>query len=69
MRHGDNVHPSGLIWALYCTMAAAQDASQGTHYPKDVGILAMDIYFPSTYVSQEALELHDGVPQGECFSF
>ncbi|XP_073011693.1 hydroxymethylglutaryl-CoA synthase [Typha latifolia] len=32
---------------------------------KDVGILAMDIYFPPTCVQQEALEAHDGVSKGK----
>ncbi|XP_074560777.1 hydroxymethylglutaryl-CoA synthase-like [Curcuma longa] len=33
--------------------------------PKDVGILAMDIYFPPTCVRQEALEAHDGASKGK----
>ncbi|KAJ1693182.1 hypothetical protein LUZ63_009880 [Rhynchospora breviuscula] len=32
---------------------------------KDVGILAMDIYFPPTCVKQEALEVHDGASKGK----
>ncbi|KAM0913293.1 hypothetical protein ACQ4PT_012242 [Festuca glaucescens] len=32
---------------------------------KDVGILAMDMYFPPTCVQQEALEAHDGVSKGK----
>ncbi|MBA0657090.1 hypothetical protein Goklo_009399 [Gossypium klotzschianum] len=32
---------------------------------KNVGILAMDIYFPPTFVQQEALEAHDGVSKGK----
>ncbi|OAY65044.1 hydroxymethylglutaryl-CoA synthase-like isoform X1 [Ananas comosus] len=32
---------------------------------KDVGILAMDIYFPPTCVHQEALEAHDGASKGK----
>ncbi|KAK3132898.1 hypothetical protein QOZ80_6AG0529170 [Eleusine coracana subsp. coracana] len=32
---------------------------------KDVGILAMDIYFPPTCVQQEALEAHDGASKGK----
>ncbi|KAK9668223.1 hypothetical protein RND81_13G042500 [Saponaria officinalis] len=32
---------------------------------KNVGILAMEIYFPPTCVQQEALEVHDGVSQGK----
>nr|AHK61014.1 3-hydroxy-3-methylglutaryl-coenzyme A synthase [Aquilaria sinensis] len=32
---------------------------------KNVGILAVDIYFPPTFVKQEALEAHDGVSKGK----
>lgn len=32
---------------------------------KDIGILAADIYFPQRFVSQEALEQHDGVAVGK----
>ncbi|KHG29301.1 Hydroxymethylglutaryl-CoA synthase -like protein [Gossypium arboreum] len=32
---------------------------------KNVGIIAMDIYFPPTFVQQEALEAHDGVSKGK----
>ncbi|CAN1332820.1 Hydroxymethylglutaryl-CoA synthase [Linum perenne] len=32
---------------------------------KNVGILAMDIYFPPTCVQQEALEEHDGASKGK----
>ncbi|KAK4770659.1 hypothetical protein SAY87_031191 [Trapa incisa] len=32
---------------------------------KNVGILAMDIYFPPTCVQQEALETHDGASKGK----
>eukprot|EP00262_Sarcandra_glabra_P007169 TRINITY_DN1979_c0_g1_i1.p1 TRINITY_DN1979_c0_g1~~TRINITY_DN1979_c0_g1_i1.p1 ORF type:complete len:476 (+),score=79.56 TRINITY_DN1979_c0_g1_i1:209-1636(+) len=33
--------------------------------PKNVGILAMDIHFPTTCVQQEDLEAHDGVSKGK----
>ncbi|KAJ6341881.1 hypothetical protein OIU78_009930 [Salix suchowensis] len=32
---------------------------------KNVGVLAMDIYFPPTCVQQEALEAHDGASKGK----
>lgn len=32
---------------------------------QNVGILAMEIYFPPTYIKQEDLEAHDGVSQGK----
>eukprot|EP01119_Soliformovum_irregulare_P010986 TRINITY_DN2719_c0_g1_i1.p1 TRINITY_DN2719_c0_g1~~TRINITY_DN2719_c0_g1_i1.p1 ORF type:complete len:468 (-),score=120.74 TRINITY_DN2719_c0_g1_i1:28-1431(-) len=34
-------------------------------YPKNVGILAMDAYFPSTFVKQEDLETYDSVAKGK----
>eukprot|EP00043_Microstomoeca_roanoka_P000624 m.28255 g.28255 ORF g.28255 m.28255 type:complete len:506 (+) comp10422_c0_seq2:337-1854(+) len=33
--------------------------------PKDVGIIAMDVYFPSMFVSQRDLEQYDGVSEGK----
>ncbi|KFM27072.1 Hydroxymethylglutaryl-CoA synthase [Auxenochlorella protothecoides] len=32
---------------------------------ENVGILAAEVYFPTTYVRQEDLEKHDGVPSGK----
>jgi hypothetical protein len=46
-------HPQ---WHLQIKMAGAR--------PEGVGILAMDIYFPSTYVKQSSLETFDGVSEG-----
>ncbi|CAG2179664.1 unnamed protein product, partial [Oppiella nova] len=34
-------------------------------YPKNVGILAIDIYFPNTYVDQKELEVYNGVSEGK----
>jgi len=34
-------------------------------WPENVGILAMDIYFPAQYVDQAELESHDGVSTGK----
>lgn len=34
-------------------------------YPVDVGIIAIEIYFPSTYVSQSDLEIFNKVPKGK----
>ena len=34
-------------------------------WPEDVGILALDIYFPSQYVDQTELETFDGVSSGK----
>ncbi|XP_033111184.1 hydroxymethylglutaryl-CoA synthase 1-like [Anneissia japonica] len=36
-----------------------------TRWPKDVGIIAMEVYFPSQYVDQEDLEICDGVSKGK----
>jgi len=33
--------------------------------PKDIGILAIEVYFPYTYVKQEELEKFDGAPAGK----
>ena len=33
--------------------------------PRNVGIHAIDIYFPSTYISQSALESHHSIPAGK----
>lgn len=35
------------------------------HFPKDVGIVAIDVYFPSQYVDQSELEQYDGVSTGK----
>lgn len=34
-------------------------------WPKDVGIIALELYFPSQYVDQTELEEFDGVPAGK----
>lgn len=36
-----------------------------SHWPQDVGILAMEIYFPAQYVDQTELETFDGVSAGK----
>lgn len=41
------------------------DSLRDGRWPKDVGILAMEVYFPSTCVSQTELESFDGVGQGK----
>jgi len=40
-------------------------ASSGTHIENNVGILAMEVYFPSTYVKQTELETANGVSAGK----
>jgi hydroxymethylglutaryl-CoA synthase len=46
---------------------AASSSEEGAEMDgrKDVGILAMDIYFPPTCVLQESLEAHDGASKGK----
>lgn len=36
-----------------------------SHWPEDIGILAIEMYFPSTYVDQTELEQYDGVSKGK----
>lgn len=36
-----------------------------SHYPKNVGILALEMYFPKRYVSQSDMEKFDGVSEGK----
>jgi len=40
-------------------------ANSHTNWPKDVGIVNMEVYFPSQYVDQTELETHDGVSAGK----
>jgi hypothetical protein len=37
------------------TTSARRGVADLSHYPRDVGIVALDVYFPSTYVSQTDL--------------
>jgi hydroxymethylglutaryl-CoA synthase len=36
-----------------------------SHWPKAVGILAIELIFPSQYVDQNEMEVYDGVPAGK----
>ncbi|XP_071952271.1 hydroxymethylglutaryl-CoA synthase 1-like [Antedon mediterranea] len=36
-----------------------------SHWPNDVGIIAMEVYFPAQYVDQRDLEVSDGVSTGK----
>lgn len=42
----------------------SRSSSMAANDSKNVGILAMEVYTPSTYVSQEDLEEHAGVSKG-----
>lgn len=39
------------------------DSKRQRCWPEDVGIIAMEVYFPSQYVDQSELEIFDGVSQ------
>ena len=41
------------------------DRASSIGLPKDVGIVAMETYFPSVYVDQAELEVHDNVSSGK----
>lgn len=41
------------------------DSLREGRWPSDVGIVAMEVYFPSACVNQTELELFDGVGQGK----
>lgn len=47
------------------TTNGTNGTDHGGHWPEEVGIIAMDIYFPSTYVDQAELEQFDGVSAGK----
>ncbi|XP_067885268.1 hydroxymethylglutaryl-CoA synthase, cytoplasmic isoform X2 [Heterodontus francisci] len=47
------------------TMPGSLPANAEAGWPKDVGIIAMEIYFPSQYVEQTELEKFDGVDAGK----
>lgn len=47
------------------TMPGSLPASAEASWPKDVGIVALEIYFPAQYVDQEELEKFDGVGAGK----
>ena len=41
------------------------DGNEGNHWPENVGIVNMEVYFPSQYVEQAELEEFDGVSTGK----
>ncbi|XP_075772432.1 hydroxymethylglutaryl-CoA synthase, mitochondrial [Pelodiscus sinensis] len=45
--------------------ASVEQLSQPEPWPRDVGILALEVYFPSRYVEQAELERYDGVEAGK----
>ncbi|XP_060617434.2 hydroxymethylglutaryl-CoA synthase, cytoplasmic isoform X1 [Anolis sagrei] len=49
----------------YTTMPGSLPVNAEACWPKDVGIVALEIYFPSQYVDQAELEKFDGVDAGK----
>ncbi|XP_069497493.1 hydroxymethylglutaryl-CoA synthase, mitochondrial [Ambystoma mexicanum] len=45
--------------------ASALFKARSDSWPQDVGILALEVYFPSQYVEQQELEKYDGVDAGK----
>ncbi|XP_044302150.1 hydroxymethylglutaryl-CoA synthase, cytoplasmic isoform X2 [Varanus komodoensis] len=50
---------------VYTTMPGSLPVNAEACWPKDVGIVALEIYFPSQYVDQAELEKFDGVDAGK----
>lgn len=50
-------------------MPSFKSISDHTGWPQDVGILAIEVYFPAEYIEQKELEAFDGVSQvcQKCF--
>ncbi|KAG7175189.1 Hydroxymethylglutaryl-CoA synthase, cytoplasmic-like [Homarus americanus] len=46
-------------------MPSYKSSTECTGWPQDVGIISMELYFPSQYVDQAELEAFDGVSQGK----
>lgn len=44
-------------------MPSFKSTSEHTGWPQDVGILAIEVYFPAEYVEQAELEAFDGASQ------
>lgn len=44
-------------------MPSFKSTSDHVGWPQDVGILAVEVYFPAEYVEQQELEAFDGVSQ------
>lgn len=61
---GTATGPSPLPLPRSLSSTAAAAAGTGT-WPKDVGILALEVYFPAQYVEQAELERYDGVEAGK----
>eukprot|EP00056_Hartaetosiga_gracilis_P005218 m.82580 g.82580 ORF g.82580 m.82580 type:complete len:519 (+) comp12091_c0_seq1:181-1737(+) len=56
---------TSLLQNIARQFSSVQTPSWMGSRPKDVGICAMDVYFPSLYVDQNDLEVYDNVSQGK----
>ncbi|KAL4617632.1 hydroxymethylglutaryl-CoA synthase, cytoplasmic-like [Arapaima gigas] len=56
---------NGPVAGRCLKMPGSVPASGEATWPKDVGIIALEVYFPSQYVEQEELEQFDGVAAGK----
>ncbi|KAJ7988199.1 hypothetical protein DPEC_G00321130 [Dallia pectoralis] len=54
-----------LTTSSSCRMPGSVPANGEATWPKDVGVIALEIYFPSQYVDQAELEQFDGVSAGK----
>ncbi|CAH1772639.1 unnamed protein product [Owenia fusiformis] len=52
-------------WSLITSTMPSPNHLERDGWPHDVGIIALEVYFPSQYVSQSALEQFDGVSTGK----
>ncbi|XP_074953229.1 hydroxymethylglutaryl-CoA synthase, mitochondrial isoform X2 [Phalacrocorax aristotelis] len=57
--------PQGAQHPMAVQRACLSSAAGTGTWPKDVGILALEVYFPAQYVEQEELERYDGVEAGK----
>ena len=55
----------GYICKCLLFQMPGKEAANRNGWPQDVGIVAMEIYFPSQYVDQTELETFDGVSAGK----
>ncbi|KAH0618192.1 hypothetical protein JD844_017191 [Phrynosoma platyrhinos] len=51
--------------SVFSTTSVHCQTQTVSSWPKDVGILALEVYFPSQYVDQTELEKYDGVDAGK----
>ncbi|NXC72921.1 HMCS2 protein, partial [Anhinga anhinga] len=57
--------PQGAQHPMAVQRACLSSTAGTGAWPKDVGILALEVYFPAQYVEQEELERYDGVEAGK----